>query len=135
MSKRFMFRALHEEQMRTIGDDVAAGIKLRTAKGINANDMPAKPLNKNYARAKQRRGLNPIRDLQWRGMTMRSMRVVSASDNKVAIGFDNPQASRIAAFNNKHDPAFWFSPNDEKVIQESVAIRLREGQNLKAGSV
>jgi len=56
---------------------------------------------------------------------MRSIRVISAKANEVRIGFDNPQAARIAAINQRREPMFWFSPSNKKTVQELVSAALR----------
>ena len=134
MASRFVYRHFDANQMTVIGKTVMdTAIKPRIFAGINANDAPAKPLSVRYIKAKLKRGLNPIRDLVWRGLTMRSMRVVNATANKVAIGFDNPQAGKIAAINNARDRMFWFSDKDQKVIQSVVQTQLRTGGNVGTG--
>jgi hypothetical protein len=141
MSKRFVYRPLSAEDMTTIGNAVIADIKSRIHRGLNVDDNPAKALKpgrngkRGYPDYKTARGLQGIRDLVWRGMTMRSMRVISAKDNEVRIGFDNPQAARIAAANQNREEMFWFSPANKKLIQQLVtealvnaeAVRTRDG--------
>ena len=105
MSKRFVYRPLSGEQMATIGNLVIADVQARIHKGLNVGDAPAKALKpgrngkRGYPDYKTARGLQGIRDLVWRGLTMRSIRVISSKANEVRIGFDNPQAARIAAIN------------------------------------
>ena len=134
MASRFVYRHFDANQMTVIGKTVMdTAIKPRILSGINANDAPAKPLSVRYIKAKLKRGLQPMRDLVWRGLTMRSMRVVNATANKVAIGFDNPEAGKIAAINNARDRMFWFSDKDQKVIQSVVQTQLRSGGNVGTG--
>jgi len=53
-----------------------------------------------------RGGLQPFRDWFWTGRTMRSLKVKSASENRVEIGFVDPNADRIAHVNNLRENAF-----------------------------
>jgi len=139
MSQRFVYRPLNAERMANIGQTVIdTVVKPRIAQAVNVSDQPAKPLKpgrvvngrqlKGYPEYKIARGRAPIRDLFWRGMTMRSMRVVDATANKVRIGFDNPQASRIAAINQRREPMFWFSPADQLKIGEIVRAELSQAE-------
>ena len=130
VGKRFVWRPLSAEQMSVIGNLVVADVQSRMRKGLNASDDPAKPLKpgrngkRGYPDYKIARGLQGIRDWVWRGMTVRSMRVVSAKANEVRIGFDNPQASRIAAINQRREPMLWFSPQNRKRIRELLSQAL-----------
>jgi hypothetical protein len=76
-------------------------------------------------RAKQRRGLMPVRDWTWRGRTLRSLNVLRANENSVTIGFTDPQADKIAAVNNRREKAFGVSPEDRKALREIVLATLR----------
>ena len=131
MSARFVYRPLSPEQMTVIGNLVIADVSARIHKGKNVQDESAKPLkpgrngHRGYPDYKAARGLQPIRDLFWRGLTMRSIRVISAKANEVRIGFDNRQAARIAAINQRREPMFWFSPSNKKTIQELISAALR----------
>ena len=141
MSKRFVYRPLSAEQMATIGNLVIADVQARIRKGRNVTDAAAKPLKpgrngkRGYPDYKVARGLQGIRDLVWRGMTMRSIRVISAKPNEVRIGFDNPQAARIAALNQSKEATFWFSPANKKTIQELVSQAIRASEMVRLGKV
>jgi hypothetical protein len=141
MGQRFVYRPLSGEQMATIGNLVIADVKARIAKGLNIEDAAAKALKpgrngkRGYPDYKVARGLQGIRDLTWRGMTMRSIRVISSKANEVRIGFDNPQAAQIAAFNQRRDTVFWFSPANKKTIQELVSTAIRASEMVRRGKV
>jgi hypothetical protein len=139
MSQRFVYRPLIAERMANIGQAVIdTVVKPRIARAVNMADQSAKPLKpgrvvkgrqlKGYPEYKIARGRAPIRDLFWRGMTMRSLRVVDATANKVKIGFDNPQASRIAAISQRREEMFWFSPADQQKIGEIVRDEIRNAE-------
>lgn len=141
MGARFVYRPLSSEQMATIGNLVIADIQARIRKGQNVADAQAKPLKpgrngkRGYPDYKTARGLQGIRDLVWRGLTMRSIRVISSKANEVRIGFDNPQAARIAAMNQNREAMFWFSPNNKKRIQELVSTAIRAAEMVRIGKV
>jgi hypothetical protein len=135
MSQRFVWRPLSEAVMReNIGVPVLAHIQARLHQAHNLSDAPALPLKpgkdgrRGYPDYKTARGLQALRDLYWRGLTLRSARVIDARPNQVRIGFDNPEAARIAAINQAREPMFWFSPSDKQFIQNVVAAALRESQ-------
>jgi len=141
MSARFVYRPLSAEDMSNIGNAVIADVRARIQKGHNVADASAKPLkpgrngHRGYPDYKVARGLQGIRDLVWRGMTMRSLRVISSKPNEVRIGFDNPQAARIAAINQTREAVFWFSPNNRIRIQELVGQAIRAAELVRVGKV
>jgi len=141
MSKRFVYRPLSGEQMATIGKLVIADVQARIHKGQNVGDAPAKPLKpgrngkRGYPDYKVARGLQGIRDLVWRGLTMRSIRVISSKANEVRIGFDNPQAARTAAINQNREAMFWFSPANKKAIQQLVSTAIRAAEAVRVQKV
>ena len=126
MSARFVYRPISAEQMAVIGNLVVADVVSRIRKARNVEDAPAKPLKpgrngkRGYPDWKAAHGLQPVRDLFWRGLTLRSIRVISAMSNEVRIGFDNPQAAGIAYINQSREPMFWFSPTNLTHIHDLV---------------
>jgi hypothetical protein len=134
-SVRFAVGPFTGEQMAGIGEVLKDSILARIRSGLNAEDNPAKPLKpsvgkrQSYADRKRAKGLQPIRDWTWRGRTLRSMAVLSASPNRGVIGFTDAQTDVIAHINNQRERAFGVSPKDrEKLIaavrevQTGVAI-------------
>ena len=106
---RFVLGPFIAEDMLFIGSAVRDSIAKRIGKGPNVNDAPAKALKagrngrRGYPDYKLARGLAPIRDWFWTGRTMRSLKVKSASESRVAIDFVDPKADRIAhATNLRH---------------------------------
>ena len=122
---RFVLGPFSSEQMTTIGLFMADRIRRRIESGVNISDNPSKALTQGYMRAKQRRGLMPVRDWTWRGRTLRSLNVLRANENGVTIGFTDPQADKIAAVNNRREKAFGVSPEDRKALREIVLATLR----------
>jgi len=122
---RFVLGPFSSEQMTTIGLFMCDRIRRRIQSGVNISDNPSKELTQKYMRAKQRRGLMPVRDWTWRGRTLRSLNVLRANENSVTIGFTDPQADQIAAVNNRREKAFGVSPEDRKALREIVLATLR----------
>jgi hypothetical protein len=135
---RFVVGPFPSETMQAIGQAATDSISARIRRGLNVQDDAAKPLKpgrngrRGYPDYKVARGLQGIRDLVWRGMTMRSLRVISAKDNEVRIGFDNPQAAQIAAINQNREAMFWFSPANKQLIQRLVSAALANAEAVRA---
>ena len=125
---RFVLGPFSAEDMTTIGNFMCDRIRRRIESGANADDTPTKPLKPGYEKAKSRRGLNPVRDWTWRGRTLRSLAVKSASENHVTIGFTDPQADMIAHVNNLRERAFAVSLADRKSLREIVLATLRRAR-------
>ena len=73
---RFVVGPFSPEQMATIGQVTLDHIVERIRRGVNVQDAPAKPLKegkngRGYPYYKSARGLQPIRDWTWRGLTLR----------------------------------------------------------------
>ena len=122
---RFVLGPFSAEQMSTIGNFMVDRIKRRIESGRNVSDAPSRALKPAYQKAKTRRGLNPVRDWTWRGRTLRSLAIKSANENRVVIGFVDPQADIIAHVNNLRERAFGASPEDRKSLREIVLATLR----------
>lgn len=133
---RFKVGPFSPEQMEAIGNAMVDTISQRIRTGMNASDSPAKPLKpgrngkRGYPDYKLARGRAPIRDWVMRGLTMRSLKVKSANENRVVIGFVNPQADYIAHVNNKIERMFGVSGNDRKVLTEVVSATARQGGGI-----
>ena len=48
---------------------------------------PGKPGRRGYPDYKAARGLQPLRDWTWSGHTLRCLKVLTANENRAAIGF------------------------------------------------
>jgi hypothetical protein len=120
------------EQMQTVGNVMVDTISSRIRQGLNVNDVPAKALKpgrngkRGYPERKIAHGLQPIRDWFWRGRTMRSFTVKAASENRVVIGFADPQADMIAHINNRREKQFGVSPKDRSVLTRAVLALLKQ---------
>jgi len=62
---------------------------------------------------------------------MRSLKVKSASENRVVIGFVDPNADRIAHVNNLREKAFGVSPKDREALNAVVLVLLRQARAIR----
>jgi len=125
---RFVLGPFSAEDMTVIGTFMCDRIRRRIQSGLNAEDAPAKPLTAVYQKTKGLHGLSPLRDWTWRGRTLRSLAVKSASENHVTIGFIDPQSDYIAHINNLRERAFGVSGEDRKALREIVLATLRRSR-------
>ena len=123
---RFVLGPFTSEQMQSIGQVAADAIKARILSGVNVQDQPSKALKPNYEKLKTKRGRAPIRDWYFRGLTLGSLKVKTADENRVVVGFVSPQADRIAHINNLREKAFGVSPNDSKAVNAAVLATLKQ---------
>ena len=104
--------------MQGFAQVLADSIRARIQSGQNIYDQAAAPLKpgqsgrRGYPDYKSARGLKPIRDWTWSGHTLRCLKVLTANENRAAIGFldealpgRRQTASQIAAFNNRRERA------------------------------
>lgn len=117
---RFVVGPFSPDQMSTLAGILRDSMRDRIQRGVNVSDQSAKTLRPKYAKAKQAKGKNPIRDWTMSGNTLRSMAVLSANENRAVIGFNNPVAARIARYNNLRERAFGVSPMDRGAIVAAV---------------
>jgi hypothetical protein len=134
---RFVYSPFSSEQMQSIGTDVLASIQARIRSGLNCDDSAAKPLKpgrngkKGYPDRKAGHGLQPLRDWTWTGRTMRSMKVISASEHRAVISFTDPHSDMVAHANNLKERQFGLSPKDDavrgastlRVLRGSISVR------------
>jgi hypothetical protein len=117
---------------------VVDSIKDRLHRGLNVRDEAAKPLKpgrngkRGYPDYKAARGLQPFRDWFWTGRTLRSLKVKQASENRVVIGFIDPNADLIAHVNNVRERAFGISDKDRRTLKAVVLGVLRQARVVRA---
>jgi hypothetical protein len=134
---RFVLGPFTAEDMQTIGDVLADSISGRIRKAVNVNDDPAKVLKpgrngrRGYPDYKAARGLQPLRDWVWTGRTMRSLKVKSANENRVVIGFVDPNADRVAHVNNLRERQFGVSPKDRSALNAIVLAVLKRARVVR----
>jgi hypothetical protein len=134
MNKRFQTKVRHArfhvsgfspEQMISIGEELISSIKDRTALALDVYDQPAAPLGSKgktggYAGYKSRVAPPAIRNLRLSGRTMRSLKVLSASENRAVIGFTDPITARRIAINSRKSRQFGVSPRDKLNLIRAV---------------
>jgi hypothetical protein len=144
-SARFVYSPYTATEMQGFAQVLADSIRARIQSGQNIYDQAAAPLKpglpsrRGYPDYKAARGLQPIRDWTWSGHTLRCLKVLTANENRAAIGFldealpgRRQTASQIAAFNNlfKRFLGTPVRPPQERALVRACAKRLRrlEGQ-------
>jgi hypothetical protein len=138
---RFVVGPFTADNMVTIAQAVRDSIAARLKLGLNAEDAPAKPLKprkgggRGYPEYKIARGLQPIRDWWWSGRTVRSMKVLRASENMAVIGFTDARSDRVAHINNLTERAFGMSPKNRVVLYDTVRAVLRRSKFVSAQRV
>ena len=134
---RFVLGPFTAEDMQTIGGVLVDSISGRIRKAVNVNDDPAKVLKpgrngrRGYPDYKAARGLQPLRDWVWTGRTMRSLKVKSANENRVVIGFVDPNADRVAHVNNLRERQFGVSPKDRSALNAIVLAVLKRARVVR----
>ena len=120
------------EQMAQIGERMVYTITSRIESAVDARDLPAHPLTEKYAKRKVRYfGGVAIRNWTWRGVTLKSIKVKSANENQVRIGFIAPQAIAIVNGIARYGQMWGTSPKDEQVLHRIVAESLRTQHHVR----
>lgn len=108
------------EQMAGIGQAVITKTSDRISQGLDVTDSPAPPLKESYAKRKILHNRAPLRDWNFSGITMKSLKVKNANENKVTIGFITEKADQIVTAQNRRSKQWGLSPSDEKALHEAV---------------
>jgi hypothetical protein len=91
-SARFVYSPYTATEMQGFGHVLADSIRARIQSGQNIYDQAAAPLKpgssgrRGYPDYKAARGLRPVRDWTWSGHTLRCLKVLTANENRAAIG-------------------------------------------------
>jgi phage gpG-like protein len=125
---RFVVGAFSSDEMNTLATILRDSMRDRIQRSLNVDDQPARPLTPKYAKRKEAKGKNPVRDWNLSGNTLRSMAVLSANENRAVIGFNNPIAGRIAHWNNLRERAFGVSPRDRQTLVAAVRATARQAR-------
>lgn len=134
---RFVVGPFQPEQMATIAQITADSVTARIRSGLTVEDAEAKPLKpgrngkRGYPDYKSARGIVPKRNWIWRGKTMRSLKVKSANENRAVIGFVDPEADKIAHFNNQREKQFGLSPKDTEVLRKVVYATAKQARVVR----
>ena len=126
---RFVYLPYTATEMQGFAQVLADTIRARIQSGRNIYDQAAAPLKpglpgrRGYPDYKAARGLQPIRDWTWSAPTLRCLKVLTANENRAAIGFldealpgRRQTASQIAAFNNRREAQWGVSPRDRQAV-------------------
>jgi len=120
MAKHFEYVPISGDLTFRLSQVLASSVRTRILSGRDVNDNPAPDLSKAYARAKQRRGLPPIRNWTWSGNTLAALGPMVTQSGQLAVGFSNPRAARIAAILNARCKQFGVSPTDRANVIDAI---------------
>ena len=130
---------LNADSMARLGNALNNSIKARMDRAQDIYDQPAPALTPGYAKykAKGKYHGNPVRDLQLTGQTRRSMRLLSAQQNRAYIGFSDPVGKNRMQINNRRSRQYGASPADMaevmKQLKYEVLISGNSNIQVKAG--
>lgn len=126
---RFVYSPHTAIQMQGFAQLLADSIRTRIQSGQNIYDQaaaalkPGLPGRRGYPDYKAARGLQSIRDWTWSGHTLRCLKVLTANENRAAIGFldeampgRKQTASQIAFYNNQRERQWGVSPRDRQAL-------------------
>ena len=116
----------NSDDMRELGETVLASNRERASRGVNANDVPAKPLTPRYAKRKQRRGQPAIRNLLLDGRMWGDAGVLNSDADSVTVAFHSGLQQIKANTNNLIDRFFGVSPTDDLRISAKAQQRVDE---------
>ena len=131
-----MYSPYTATEMQGFGQVLAESIRARIQSGQNIYDQAAAPLKpgqsgrRGYPDYKAARGLRPVRDWTWSGHTLRCLKVLTANENRAAIGFldealpgRSQTASQIAFYNNRRERQWGVSPHDREAVLAAFQAR------------
>jgi hypothetical protein len=135
-SARFVYSPYTATEMQGFAQALADSIRARIQSGQNIYDQAAAPLKpglagrRGYPDYKAARGLRPIRDWTWSGHTLRCLKVLTANENRAAIGFldealpgRSQTASQIAFYNNRRERQWGVSQHDREAVLAAFQAR------------
>ena len=123
-----------QEKVRRVIEQVApesiATMRLRIARGLNANDSQMPQYSKGYKKFRKKRGRQTtVRDLLFSGRMLGDLHVSSirkSSRGWVAIvGFASARGRELALYHQRQVFFFGFSPSDVRDIERSIKDKLR----------
>jgi hypothetical protein len=133
---RFVYSPFTSLEMHGFAQVLTDSIVARIRSGQNVYDQPASPLKpgkpgrRGYPDYKLARGLEPLRNWTWSGHTLRCLKVLTANENRAAIGFldealpgRRQTASQIAFFNNRRERQWGVSPRDRQAVLAAILAR------------
>jgi hypothetical protein len=117
---RFDVSGYEPIRMIEIADKLGQSIIGRISSGQDVHDAPAPALKEGYAKWKARKHPPAIRNWQFTGRTLRSMKTLTASDNRAVIGFIDAESNKRAAINNRRARQFGVSPLNQADLSRAV---------------
>lgn len=142
---RFVYSPYTGQEMQSFAQVLADSMKTRIQSGQNIYDQsasslkPGRPGRRGYPDYKSARGIDPIRNWTWTGHTLRCLKVLTANENRAAIGFLNEAfpgraqtASQIAFYNNRREAQWGVSPRDRQAVVTVMVNHSRKVVFLKA---
>jgi hypothetical protein len=122
--------------MQAFAQVLAGSIRARIQSVRNIYDQVAAPLKpgragrRSYPDYRTARGPQPMRDWTWSGHTLRCLKVLTANENRAAIGFLDERlpnrtqsASQIAFYNNQRERQWDVSPCDRQAVMRAMLYR------------
>ena len=103
---------------KRLAETMLATVKQRIESGLDVSDNPAPALNKNYAKAKLSRGLQPVRNWTWTGGLLSNLRV--AESIQPGIEFADSRYQDIAGRLNSKSEQFGLSPKDRAAMESKI---------------
>jgi hypothetical protein len=104
----------------------------RIRAGKLSNDNPAPALTEGYAKGKAKRHPPAIRNLEYTGRTLRSLKVLRARQNEAVMGPTDSVTNLRVAINNRRARQWGISPKDSEQIARETA---KLGPYVKAQQV
>ena len=119
---RFEVSGYSPTRMIQIAGELTKSIGERIMAARNVYDAPALPLRPGYAKwkARKRPNIPTLRNWMSTTLTMHSLKVLEATDNRAVIGFIGAEANKRAAINNWRERQFGVSPVDRAALQRAV---------------
>ena len=121
---RWRVAAFTPQRMGEIGRAAARSVVERIYSGRDVADAPARPLSPRYARRKQARGRRNLRDMTFTGMTLASIHVLSATNNRCVIGAASAPEARKLALAHWRGNQFGMSPKNMDDFAKAVRSKL-----------
>lgn len=119
---QFVVSPFTPQQMIEFANALLADVNARLGRGENVYDQPAKPLSERYAKWKARKYPPAVRNLKLTGRTRRGAKVVSASENRVVIGFTDPVAEQRVERNQRRERQWGVSPANLRHIGSVISL-------------
>jgi hypothetical protein len=117
---RFVVGPFSSTEMAQLGDLMVGTVRDRIHSGLNVDDQPSRALAPGYAKRKLAQGLPAVRDWTFTGRTLRSMKTLTANENRATVGFADAITDARAHVNNQRERAFGLSPRDREVLVKAV---------------